>query len=408
MNNNILVEKHYLTPEMYRETYNPYYNSHYCYLNPYYNTLRGVQPATTPLFSNIPTSTSQYTSLYAPTQSSIPTPTLSSIPTPTLSSIPTPITTHPPVLASANTPVSVPVGTNNTNDINSRIMNILNTILTSNGRMNEMNRTIQVEVSNIPFNQFIDRLRNQNINTDTDDNNESNLQITLSNINQISNVSVFINENSENSETELCAICQNNLEENDIIRTLNRCNHIFHLNCIDRWLSEHNTCPTCRNDLLNDNHNNQIEHEHNDNDDDDDDDDDDNDDNDNDDNEELDSESDIESETTVEETGEESNIANSEINGFTRYFTISNNGLRVENTTTSNISSIPTFLLSALQNTNTNTTSTTNSNANNFQNDILNTPQSNTTNITNQASDIFQSLNPIFTVLQGIVSRNNN
>ena len=30
----------------------------------------------------------------------------------------------------------------------------------------------------IPFNQFIDRLRNQNINTDTDDNNESKIHST--------------------------------------------------------------------------------------------------------------------------------------------------------------------------------------------------------------------------------------
>lgn len=44
----------------------------------------------------------------------------------------------------------------------------------------------------------------------------------------------------------LCSICQLNIEENTICRKLNSCAHYFHVSCIDQWLQEHNSCPTCR------------------------------------------------------------------------------------------------------------------------------------------------------------------
>ena len=39
-----------------------------------------------------------------------------------------------------------------------------------------------------------------------------------------------------NLETgDKCSICQEIIEENDIIRILGGCNHKYHLNCIDKW-----------------------------------------------------------------------------------------------------------------------------------------------------------------------------
>ena len=40
---------------------------------------------------------------------------------------------------------------------------------------------------------------------------------------------------------------------NDIIRKLNNCNHIFHLSCIDQWFSNNTRCPICRDDIRNTN-----------------------------------------------------------------------------------------------------------------------------------------------------------
>lgn len=49
---------------------------------------------------------------------------------------------------------------------------------------------------------------------------------------------------------EECCICLEDYKEGDFCRVFPRCNHLFHLKCIDIWLMEHLTCPICRNCLL--------------------------------------------------------------------------------------------------------------------------------------------------------------
>ena len=39
-----------------------------------------------------------------------------------------------------------------------------------------------------------------------------------------------------------CVICMEEFKEKDEIRELD-CKHIFHKNCIDKWLTEHKKCP---------------------------------------------------------------------------------------------------------------------------------------------------------------------
>ena len=43
-----------------------------------------------------------------------------------------------------------------------------------------------------------------------------------------------------------CAICLTEFQQGDRVRALPRCNHGFHVRCIDRWLAARQTCPTCR------------------------------------------------------------------------------------------------------------------------------------------------------------------
>ncbi|XP_062105894.1 E3 ubiquitin-protein ligase ATL41-like [Humulus lupulus] len=43
-----------------------------------------------------------------------------------------------------------------------------------------------------------------------------------------------------------CAVCLSNLEEGERARLLPNCNHTFHAECIDKWLSSQSTCPICR------------------------------------------------------------------------------------------------------------------------------------------------------------------
>ncbi|KMT01893.1 hypothetical protein BVRB_9g209190 [Beta vulgaris subsp. vulgaris] len=45
-----------------------------------------------------------------------------------------------------------------------------------------------------------------------------------------------------------CAVCLSTLEEDELARRLPNCNHVFHMACIDTWLSGQITCPICRSD----------------------------------------------------------------------------------------------------------------------------------------------------------------
>ncbi|KAJ6354024.1 hypothetical protein OIU76_002951 [Salix suchowensis] len=46
-----------------------------------------------------------------------------------------------------------------------------------------------------------------------------------------------------------CAVCLNEFEEDEKLRLIPNCNHVFHPDCIGAWLESHTTCPVCRADL---------------------------------------------------------------------------------------------------------------------------------------------------------------
>jgi len=54
----------------------------------------------------------------------------------------------------------------------------------------------------------------------------------------------------ENNETDLCCICMLQFEVKEKVKTL-PCDkrHVFHSCCIDKWLSHHKACPTCRKEI---------------------------------------------------------------------------------------------------------------------------------------------------------------
>lgn len=47
-----------------------------------------------------------------------------------------------------------------------------------------------------------------------------------------------------------CPICLGEFVEGEDVRFFPRCNHGFHVKCIDRWLVLHSSCPTCRQPLI--------------------------------------------------------------------------------------------------------------------------------------------------------------
>lgn len=50
--------------------------------------------------------------------------------------------------------------------------------------------------------------------------------------------------------SSICSICTLEYEPQQQIRSLDHCDHAFHTSCIDRWLSDHNTCPLCRANVI--------------------------------------------------------------------------------------------------------------------------------------------------------------
>lgn len=47
-----------------------------------------------------------------------------------------------------------------------------------------------------------------------------------------------------------CSVCLGEFLEDDTLRVLPKCNHAFHVSCIDTWLKSHSNCPLCRANIV--------------------------------------------------------------------------------------------------------------------------------------------------------------
>ncbi|KAK8486430.1 hypothetical protein V6N13_090835 [Hibiscus sabdariffa] len=47
-----------------------------------------------------------------------------------------------------------------------------------------------------------------------------------------------------------CAVCLNEFGDDETLRLIPKCDHVFHPECIDAWLASHTTCPVCRANLV--------------------------------------------------------------------------------------------------------------------------------------------------------------
>ncbi|KAK2639078.1 hypothetical protein Ddye_026873 [Dipteronia dyeriana] len=61
---------------------------------------------------------------------------------------------------------------------------------------------------------------------------------------------VFVGSKETFSSCGDCSICLDEYEDGELCRVIPVCNHMFHLKCIDHWLTDHLTCPICRRCLL--------------------------------------------------------------------------------------------------------------------------------------------------------------
>ncbi|KAF7825947.1 RING-H2 finger protein ATL52-like [Senna tora] len=47
-----------------------------------------------------------------------------------------------------------------------------------------------------------------------------------------------------------CSVCLSEFEESESLRLMPKCNHAFHIPCIDTWLKSHSSCPLCRSNIV--------------------------------------------------------------------------------------------------------------------------------------------------------------
>nr|XP_004501681.1 RING-H2 finger protein ATL11-like [Cicer arietinum] len=47
-----------------------------------------------------------------------------------------------------------------------------------------------------------------------------------------------------------CAVCLNEFQDDETLRLIPNCCHVFHSECIDAWLVNHSSCPVCRANLI--------------------------------------------------------------------------------------------------------------------------------------------------------------
>lgn len=53
-------------------------------------------------------------------------------------------------------------------------------------------------------------------------------------------------DDDDYQQLEYCAVCLGQVRCGEKYRILSKCNHGFHVDCIDAWLQDHSTCPLCR------------------------------------------------------------------------------------------------------------------------------------------------------------------
>lgn len=63
----------------------------------------------------------------------------------------------------------------------------------------------------------------------------------------INSITIFKYKKCDNLiEGTDCSVCLTEFQDDETLRLLPKCNHAFHIPCIDTWLRSHTTCPLCR------------------------------------------------------------------------------------------------------------------------------------------------------------------
>lgn len=147
-------------------------------------------------------------------------------------------TSSTPTANTSNAPLSPLFDQGNFPSVSSDLQSILQTLIPNLSNVTNNTRQREATTTTQPNNGGI-------IMVYEDLSAQQSTGLSLTDIHEVSHL--LLNEKEdETEEQKTCSICQQPIEWDSIIRRINICNHVYHVNCIDQWLVENNTCPTCR------------------------------------------------------------------------------------------------------------------------------------------------------------------
>ena len=136
---------------------------------------------------------------------------------------------------------------NSSFEINSNSLGNLNS--TSPHTQNLRNRIQQILPELVEITLYRE---NRDDNTDTSPGNMEDVIVPTDLHSLRNNSTVDLYQNID-TEFDKCCICRDTLMNSDIIRKINHCGHVFHMNCLDTWLETNTMCPICRCDIRSNN-----------------------------------------------------------------------------------------------------------------------------------------------------------
>ena len=136
--------------------------------------------------------------------------------------------------------------TSNTNNTSNPLTNLFSSMLRNEGFPMPVGMEISV-LGGSSFTSGTSAGTDGSTGASTDSSEEEHIVISHHNI--FNNTKIKLKTYPNNSELEQCTICLANIENNQIVREINKCKHCFHVECADKWFEEHITCPHCRQDI---------------------------------------------------------------------------------------------------------------------------------------------------------------
>ena len=162
----------------------------------------------------------------------------------------TPISTSAPPGLEPSTSTSrvlftVNPSTNNQNNqnINNITQNLLNSLFSGT------NNTVTETVTFIPNTQSVQQLQPPSDGLS---------------LNDLRNYTTLTTGDTSSPEIK-CEICHDAIQNGDILRMINVCNHSFHQECVDSWFENNQICPYCRCNVIEEPINNNENENENDN-----------------------------------------------------------------------------------------------------------------------------------------------